>query len=169
MPGVEDLVAALGHEEHAQVGLTGSEHSRPTVFVHQAHEMQIVGKLAAGNERPAAAQPAPPCSAHGPSGRSCGAREQPTGVAENPLAPGIIQEAGPKTGQRVVPNEPGHRRFRARQRLEDSQPLFWCAWRGCASVEQHATQLALANGSHNRFSNTPVILGGVAQIADQRC
>src|ERR1700704_2396970 len=79
MPGVEDLVAALGYEEHAQVGLTGSEHARPTVFVHQAHEMQIVGKLAAGNEGPAAAQPAAPVRGHGPSGRSCGAREQPTG------------------------------------------------------------------------------------------
>ncbi len=114
MPGVEDGVAALGHEEHAEVGLTGSEHARPTIFVHQAHEMEIVGKFAAGHERPAATQPEPTFRGHGLSGRSCGAREQPTGVAEYPCAPRVIQEAGPETRQRVIPNEPGHRRFGAR-------------------------------------------------------
>ena len=37
-----------------------------------------------------------------------------------------------------------------------------------AGVEQHATQVALANGLHDRCSDTPVILGGGAQLADQR-
>ena len=79
MPGVEDGVAALGHEEHAEVGLTGSEHAWHTIFVHQAYEMDIVGKFAARHERPAATQPEPALRGHGLSGRSCGAREQPTG------------------------------------------------------------------------------------------
>src|SRR4030095_2527811 len=59
MPGVEDGVAAFGHEEHAEVGLTGSEHAWHTMFVHQAYEMNIVGKFAARHERPAATQPEP--------------------------------------------------------------------------------------------------------------
>lgn len=84
---VEDHVAALGHEEHAEVGLTGSEHAWHTVFVHQAHEMDVVGKFAARHERPAATQPEPALRGHGLSGRSCGARKQPTGIAEHPCAP----------------------------------------------------------------------------------
>ncbi len=75
MPGIEDGVAALGHEEHAEVGLTGSEHAWHTIFVHQADEMNIIGKFAAGHERPAAAQPEPALCAHGLSGGSCGAGE----------------------------------------------------------------------------------------------
>src|SRR4030095_10451926 len=96
MPGVEDGVAAFGHEEHAEVGLTWSEHAWHTIFVHQAYEMDIVGKFAARHERPAATQPEPALRGHGLSGRSCGAREQPTGVAEHPCAPSVIQEAGPE-------------------------------------------------------------------------
>src|SRR5262245_57436631 len=59
MPGVEDGVAALGHEAHAEVGLPGSAQARRTVFVYQADEMDIVG-LASRYERPAATEPAPP-------------------------------------------------------------------------------------------------------------
>src|SRR5687768_18216940 len=101
MPGVEDGVAALGYEEQAKVGLTGSEHARRTICVHQADEMEIVGKFAAGHERPAAAQPESALRSHGLSGRSCGTREQPTRVAEQPCAPRVIQEARPETRQRV--------------------------------------------------------------------
>src|SRR6266480_6473563 len=98
MPGIEDGVAALGHEEHAEAGLPRSAHVRHTVFVHQAHEIDIVGQFAARYERPAATQPESTLRGHGLSGWSCGAREQPTGVAENPCAPSVIQEARPETG-----------------------------------------------------------------------
>src|SRR5215813_2889283 len=101
MPGVENFVAALGHEEYAEVGLTRRAHTRYTVFMYQAHEIDIVGQFAARHKSPAATQPEPPSRGHGLAGRSCGAREQPTGVAENPCAPRVIQEAGPETGQGV--------------------------------------------------------------------
>src|SRR5262249_47598313 len=143
MPGVEDGVAALGHEEHAEVGVTRSAHARHTVFVHQGHERDIVGQFAAGYERPAATQPEATFRGYGLSGWSCGARKQPPGVAENPCAPRVIQEARPETGQRVVPNDPGNRRFSACQRLKDTQPLFRGVWRGCTSVKEHATEVAL--------------------------
>ena len=159
MPGVEDGVAALGHEEHAEVGLTGSEHARRTVLVHQAHEMDIVGKLAARYERPAATQPEPPCVV---TARPVGRVEPANNRLESPnirARAASSKKRDQKAGQRVVPNEPGHRRFGARQRLENTQPLLRCVLRGCASVEEHATQVALANSLHNRFGDTPVILG----------
>src|ERR1044071_2012451 len=86
MPGVEYGVPAFGYEKHVEVGLAGSEHARRAVYVDRADEMEIVGKLAAGHERPAAAQPEPALGRHGLSGRSCGARDQTTRVAEQAWA-----------------------------------------------------------------------------------
>src|SRR4051794_40290711 len=65
MPGVEDGVAALGHEEHAEGRLTGSAQAWHPILVNQAYEMEIVGQFAARHERPAATQPEP--AVHGPS------------------------------------------------------------------------------------------------------
>jgi hypothetical protein len=47
MPGVEDGVSALGHEEYTEVGLTRRNHAWHTIFVHQADEVEIVGQFAA--------------------------------------------------------------------------------------------------------------------------
>jgi hypothetical protein len=70
----------------------------------------------------------------------------------------VIQEAGPETRQRVIPNEPGHRRFGARQHLEDPQPLFRCVFRGGAVSRsmRHRSLFRIActigSGIHRSFS-----------------
>jgi hypothetical protein len=72
----------------------------------------------------------------------------------------------PKTGLRISPSNPGHRRFRARQGLQNAQPLLRRVFWRCANVEEHATEVFPQQSLYNWCGNMPILLGAVAEIAD---